>query len=130
VIMRAGDCALGSLIASPLFLPVLFWQYARPLPLLAQEATKKAQSHACWHEHGPIVRSVANSQVRSQVPAEDAAYCMSRTIIPCLLAYTSLRTLSTFFQHCIWHFIALVFYVGMRSQQYGIMIHIFVALLL
>jgi hypothetical protein len=75
--MRAGDCALGSLIASPLFLPVLFWQYARPLPLLAQEATKKAQSHACWHEHGPIVRSVANSQVRSQVPAEDAAYCMS-----------------------------------------------------
>jgi hypothetical protein len=41
VMMRAGDYALGSLIAGPLFLPVLFWQYARPLPLLAQEATKK-----------------------------------------------------------------------------------------
>jgi hypothetical protein len=42
--MWAGDCALGSLIASPLFLPVLFWQYARPLPLLSKEATKNAVS--------------------------------------------------------------------------------------
>jgi hypothetical protein len=116
VMMRAGDCALGSLIASPLFLPVLFWQYARPLPLLAQEATKKAHSHTCWHEHGPIVRSVANSQVRSQVPAEDAAYCMSRThytwfvSVYFLAAFVNIFSTLYLVPHCI------VFCVGMRSQ--------------
>jgi len=45
VIRWVSDCAWQSLIANPLFLPVLFWQYARPLVLLSKEATKKAQPH-------------------------------------------------------------------------------------
>jgi len=44
--MRAGDCALGSLIASPCFLPGLFWQYVRPLPAPLERGNKKsAVSH-------------------------------------------------------------------------------------
>ena len=78
--MWAGDCALGSLIASPFFLPVLFWPYARPLPLLSKEATKKAWSHACYHEHGPTTPSIDHSEVHSQVQARvGAGPCFSTT---------------------------------------------------
>jgi len=40
VVMRAGDCARQSLVASPLFLSVRVWQLKKPLQLLVKEATK------------------------------------------------------------------------------------------
>ena len=41
VVMRAGDCARQSVIVSPLFVFVCFWQRARPLSPLTQKVIKK-----------------------------------------------------------------------------------------
>jgi len=41
VVRRAGDDAVQSLIARPLFLLMRFWQRAWPLPLGASEAVVK-----------------------------------------------------------------------------------------
>ena len=47
MMLRAGNCALGSLIASPHFLPVLFWPWASSSAAPLKEATKKADlTHA------------------------------------------------------------------------------------
>jgi hypothetical protein len=44
VVMWAGDCARQSVIVSPLFVPVCFWQRVRPLSLLTQKVIKKRTS--------------------------------------------------------------------------------------
>ncbi len=41
MVIRAGDCARQSVIVSPLFVLVRFWQRVRPLSLRTQKVTKK-----------------------------------------------------------------------------------------
>jgi hypothetical protein len=62
-----------------------------------ERGNKKSAVSRMLTEHGPTAPSGDSSQGRSQVPARDTAYCMSRTMISGLLAYTSLRTLSRLF---------------------------------
>ena len=71
MVIRAGDCALQSLIASPLFVPVLFCQRLRLLPLFAKEAIKKAPSQPRQREQCLIAPSIDGSTVRSPAKSSE-----------------------------------------------------------
>ena len=111
MVLQAGDCARQSLIAS---------LSLGACALLAACGLCKAHAHPPERGSYPTPSSVDSSQVRSQVTARDTTYRMSRTMISSLLAYTSRRTLSTFFStfylepHCIcvlcWDEIAIVWH--------------------